>query len=337
MAGVLYGRLVGDAVERAAWRWCWCATRWRRASAAATLRRMLGYGAPLVPVAIAYGVITSVDRFVLQRARGLEDVGGLRRGDQVLRPRHHGACRRSSWRTGPSPSRARARPTRAGSTRACSPPTSPWPASPPCWPGCSRPRRWPSSCRPRTRGPPAPAASWLRRGGAGRLLHRLGRHRARAPDPAAGLVGGRRRAGGRRWPTCCSAPRLGPLGAGIATTLAYVTSAVLTYALAQRVHPVPFRGARLALVFALALALTVAGQRLAPPGGAGVLVKVAVALAFAAAALALGLPRTAGRGAARPRPRRPGAGPEAEEETEHVRHRGTLGSGRAGRPRPAAA
>jgi O-antigen/teichoic acid export membrane protein len=72
VAGVLYGRLGGDAasalvalvlVRRT------LAPRFSRA----TLRRMLAYGAPLVPAAIAYGAITSVDRYVLQRARGLED------------------------------------------------------------------------------------------------------------------------------------------------------------------------------------------------------------------------------------------------------------------------
>jgi O-antigen/teichoic acid export membrane protein len=90
------------------------------------------------------------------------------------------------------------------------------------------------------------------------------------------------------------APRLGPLGAGIATTLGYVTSAVLTYVVAQRVHPAPFRGLRLTFVFALALALTVAGQWLAPPGGAGVVVKILIALTFAATAWWLGLLRDGG-------------------------------------------
>jgi O-antigen/teichoic acid export membrane protein len=90
------------------------------------------------------------------------------------------------------------------------------------------------------------------------------------------------------------APRLGPLGAGIATTLGYVTSALLTYVIAQRVHPVPFRGARLALAFALALALTVAGQRLVPPGGWGVMAKGLIALLFAAAVWRLGLLRDRG-------------------------------------------
>ena len=47
-------------------------------------------------------------------------------------------------------------------------------------------------------------------------------------------------------------------------------------------------------LLALALALTVAGQWLAPPGAAGVLVKGLLALAFAAAALALGLHRDRG-------------------------------------------
>ena len=54
-------------------------------------------------------------------------------------------------------------------------------------------------------------------------------------------------------------------------------------------HPVPFRGLRLLTVFALALALTVAGQRLAPPGAGGVALKSLAMLAFAAAVWRLGL------------------------------------------------
>ncbi len=45
-------------------------------------------------------------------------------------------------------------------------------------------------------------------------------------------------------------PRLGAEGAAMATFGGYATSAVLTYAIAQRVHPLPYRGPRLAALFA---------------------------------------------------------------------------------------
>ena len=73
VAGVLYGRLGGDAASALVALVLVRHTLAPRFSGA-TLRRMLAYGAPLVPVALAYGAIASVDRFVLQRACGLADV-----------------------------------------------------------------------------------------------------------------------------------------------------------------------------------------------------------------------------------------------------------------------
>jgi len=75
-------------------------------------------------------------------------------------------------------------------------------------------------------------------------------------------------------------PRFGAPGAAVATFLGYATVAALTYAIAQRVHPFPYRGARLASLFALALALALALHRWAPPGAAGVMLKLAVAAGF---------------------------------------------------------
>ena len=298
VAGVLYGRLGGDAASALVALVLVRHTLAPRFSGA-TLRRMLAYGAPLVPVAIAYGAITSVDRFVLQRACGLADVAvyGVAVKFFALVTMVVSAFQLAY---GPF-AFARANAPDAG--RLYARVLAAYVAVAGLGGDAGR------AVRPGGAGGGGAAGvrgggraggvAGLRRRRAGRLLRRLGRHRARAAHAAAGLVGGRARRWWRWRANALLAPRLGPLGAGIATTLAYATSAVVTYALAQRVHPVPFRGARLALVFALALALTVAGQRLAPPGGAGVLVKGLVALAFAAATLALGLHRDRGAVAAR--------------------------------------
>ncbi len=74
VAGVLYARLFADAAAAAcglvllrhtlSWRGSW-----------ADLREMLRYGAPLIPVALAYSVLTYADRQVLLHFGSLEAVG----------------------------------------------------------------------------------------------------------------------------------------------------------------------------------------------------------------------------------------------------------------------
>ena len=76
-------------------------------------------------------------------------------------------------------------------------------------------------------------------------------------------------------------PRYGAEGAAAATCMGYASSAVFAYLVAQRVHPLPYRGARLALLFLSALGLGVGGLRFAPPGVGGVGVKVAALALFA--------------------------------------------------------
>ena len=96
-------------------------------------------------------------------------------------------------------------------------------------------------------------------------------------------------------------PRFGPPGAALATWLAHAAAALIAYALAQRAWPLPYRGVRAAGLYLAALAATVAAQRLAPPGAAGVGLKLGVALAFAALAWGLEVrPGTHGPGPARP-------------------------------------
>jgi len=292
VAGVLYGRLAGDAA---------CAlfalvlirhTIAPRFSTA-TLRRMLGYGAPLVPVAIAYGAMTSLDRYLLQRTRSLEDVAvyGVAIKFFALVTMAVSAfqlaygpfafARASSPDAGRLYARVLAAYVAAASLAAMLAglfaPEALAVLVPPEYAGAAGPAAFLAFAAV------AQGAYYVVSVGIGLALK----------TPLLGWA-----AGGAAVMAAVAnlllAPRLGPLGAGIATTLGYVTSAVLTYAVAQRVHHVPFRGLRLTMVFALALALTVAGQRLVPPGGAGAVVKVLIALVFAVTVCRLGLLRDRG-------------------------------------------
>jgi len=98
-------------------------------------------------------------------------------------------------------------------------------------------------------------------------------------------------------------PRWGAEGAAIATFLGHVSSVVLAYLVSQRVRPMPYRGARLALLFGGALGLGIAAVRWAPPGPAGMGVKLVAALAFVGIAVAMRVWKD--RGAVRHRPTPP--------------------------------
>ncbi len=304
VAGVLYGRLAGDAA---------CAlfalvlirhTIAPRFSAA-TLRRMLGYGAPLVPVAIAYGLMTSLDRYALQRTRSLEDVAvyGVAIKFFALVTMAVSAfqlaygpfafARASSPDAGRLYARVLAAYVAAASLVAMLAglfaPEALAVLVPPAYAGAAGPAAFLAFAAV------AQGAYYVASVGIGLALK----------TPLLGWA-----AGGAAVVAAVAnlllTPRMGPLGAGIATLLGYATSAVLTYVVAQRVHPVPFRGASLVGVFALALGLTVAGQRLAPPGFAGIVVKVLIALAFSGSVWWLGLLRDRGAvAAARPAGERP--------------------------------
>jgi len=292
VAGVLYGRLAGDAL---------CALfalvlvrhALRPAFDRGTLRRMLAYGAPLVPVAIAYGAIASVDSYVLQGTRGLAEVAVYRVAIKFFAVVTMGV---SAFQLAYGPwAFARASAPDAGRLYArvlgayvavaslgamlagLFAPEALAVVVPASYAGAAAPAALLAFAAV------AQGAYYVVSVGIGLALR----------TPLLGWS-----AGGAALVAAVAnlllAPRLGPLGAGIATTLGYVTSAVLTYAIAQRVHPVPYRGARLALVFALALGLTVAGQALAPAGAAGVAVKLLVVLGYAALAGGLGLLRERG-------------------------------------------
>lgn len=73
VVGALYGKLGGDAVA-ALLGVVLCRHHLRPRFSRTTLRRMVAFGAPLVPVAFAYGLIGSLDRWFLQRTSSLADV-----------------------------------------------------------------------------------------------------------------------------------------------------------------------------------------------------------------------------------------------------------------------
>jgi O-antigen/teichoic acid export membrane protein len=85
-------------------------------------------------------------------------------------------------------------------------------------------------------------------------------------------------------------PRGGVLGAAEATLLGNVTLAISTYIVAQRVHRLPFRGARLGLLFAVALGLAIVAQH-APATPWGWSMKLGTGFAVIALALGLGIGR----------------------------------------------
>jgi O-antigen/teichoic acid export membrane protein len=292
VAGVLYGRLAGDAA---------CAlfalvlvrhTIAPRFSAA-TLRRMLGYGVPLVPVAFAYGVITSLDRYMLQRTRSLEDVAvyGVAIKFFTLVTMAVSAFQLAympfafARATSPDAGRLYARVLAAFVAAA---------SLVAMLAGLFTPEVLAVFVPPAYAGAAGPAAflvfAAVAQGAYAVVSVGIG---LALRTPLLGwAAGGAAVVAGVA--NLLLVPRLGPLGAGIATTLGYTTSALMTYVVAQRVHPVPFRGLRLVLTFVLALALTVAGQRMVPPGGGGAVVKLLIALVFAAAVWRLGLLRDRG-------------------------------------------
>jgi uncharacterized protein YjeT (DUF2065 family) len=93
---------------------------------------------------------------------------------------------------------------------------------------------------------------------------------------------GRRRRGARGADRERDADARSGAGGAVATCLGYVTAAVLTYAMAQRVHPLPYRGLRLLGLFALACGLAIATHVFAPGGVVGVGMRLAAVAGFVA-------------------------------------------------------
>jgi O-antigen/teichoic acid export membrane protein len=279
VVGVLYGRLLGDGVAALVGLVLVRHTI-RPHFEREVLGRMLAYGLPLVPVAFAYGAITAVDRFMLQRTRSLEEVAVYAVAMKFFAVVTMGV---SAFQLAYGPfAFARAQDPEArrlyarvfaafvsiGSLGALAVAAFSREAlaqlAPPAYAGAAAPAAWLAFAAV------AQGAYYVASVGIGLALK----------TPWLGLS-----AGGAALVAIAAnlllTPRFGPEGAAAATTLAYMTSAGLTYVVAQRVYPVPYRGLRMMALFGVALAtgLWLAGH--APAGAGGLALRAGAVLAFA--------------------------------------------------------
>lgn len=289
VAGVLYGRLGGDALA-AALAIVLIRHMLRPRFDLATLRRMLAYGVPAVPSLVAFGIMASIDRFVLQRTRSLEELAVYAVAMKFFTVVTFGASAfqlaygpfayaRSGTPEAPRLyARALAAYVGLGSVGALLvgvfAPEALAVLTPRVYHGAALPAVLLAFAAV------AFGAYTVSAIGIGLALKTpwLG------ACAGSGLVLGT----AAQW---ALAPRFGPIGAAAATWIGYVTATALTYIVAQRVHPLPYRGGRLLAFFVAATVAGVAAQHWSPPGPYGLAIKLAVVAAFAGFALGLAVGR----------------------------------------------
>ncbi len=301
VAGVLYGKLIGDAFA-ATLGVILCRHSLKPRFSRTLLKRMLAFGAPLVPVSIAYGVIGFVDREALQRTTSLEAVGiygvamkffavitmGVQAFNLAFGPFAYARAK------DPDAPRLYARVI-ALYVALASLGALLVGVFAPAIVGVLATARYADAARP---------ALWLAFAAVAQGAYSV---------VTLGLTLSLRTtwlgfiAGAAALVAVIAnqllTPRLGAEGAAMSTFLAHTASSVFAYLAAQRVMPFPYRGARLAALFGGALAIGVAVVRLAPPGLAGAGVKAGGVLAYVAFAAALEIWKD--RGAVRHRPSAP--------------------------------
>ena len=279
VAGVLYGKLAGDAIASVLGL-VLCRHHLRPRFDRAVLARMLGYGLPLVPVAFAYGVIGAVDRWSLQRYASLDEVGTYALAMKFFAVVTMGV---SAFQLAFMPfAFARAKDPDAprlyarvlglyvaiasAGALACA-------------------LIAPLAIRLLATGDYAAAAQpalWLCFAAVAQgayYVAALGINLS-LRNPWLGVsAGGAAIVAGLA--NALLVPRLGAEGAAAATFAAHTASAVLTYAIAQRFHPLPYRGARLATLFVAGVGLGAVTVHASPHGAAGVAVRIAAVVAFA--------------------------------------------------------
>jgi O-antigen/teichoic acid export membrane protein len=288
VAGVLYGKLAGDAAA-ALLGLVLIRLSLTRAFDLEVLKRMLRFGWPIVPAAFCYGIIGAADRFFLQRARGLADVGTYAVAVKFFAVAMMGV---SAFSLAFFPF-AHARSQEPGAPRLYARVFSLYMAAAgflgilvggfaPEIVAVAVPPEYRDAARPAlllTFAAVAYGAYYVSCLGIQLSLKTalLGVTAALAAVIAVAA-------------NALLVPRYGPMGAAAATWLGNVVLAVATYLVAQSVHRLPFRGGKIAGLYALALALTFIAQRL-HPGAAGAALKVAIALAFLGAAWMTGVGR----------------------------------------------
>ena len=276
VAGVLYGKLAGDAIA-ALLGVALCRHHLRPRFDRAILRAMLGYGLPLVPVAFAYGVIGSVDRWSLQHFASLDEVGtyavalkffavvtlGVSAFQLAFMPFAFARAEE------PDAPRLYARvlglyvavATAGALIAALAAPLAIHVLATRDYAAAARPAVW--LCFAAV----AQGAYYVAALGINLSLR----------NALIGISAG----GAALLATVANlalVPRLGAEGAAAATFAGYAAAAALTYVIAQRVHPLPYRGARLAALFAAGTALGVLAAR--TQGATGVLARAAAIAAF---------------------------------------------------------
>jgi O-antigen/teichoic acid export membrane protein len=280
VVGVLYGKLGGDALT-AFLGLALCRHSIRPRFDRTTLRRMLAYGLPLVPVAFAYGLITGVDRFFLQRTRALEEVAVYAVAMKFFALTTMGV---SAFQLAFGPfAFARARTPEAPRlyarvfslyTAVASLGALLVTAFAPQIVRVLAPSGYASAAGPAlwlTFAAVAQGAYYIAALGIGLSLRTVLLGWTAAGAALVAVFG-----------NAVLTPALGASGAAMATFMGYAASAMLAYAVSQRVYPLPYRGGRIVAMFALAVALALAAQRLAPGGAAGLAARLAAVVAYAA-------------------------------------------------------
>jgi O-antigen/teichoic acid export membrane protein len=292
VAGVLYGRLGGDALT-ALTGLVFIRHSFTPHLDGAVLRRMLRFGSTLVPAAIAYGIVGSADRYFLQRTHGLAEVGvyavavkfftvvmmGVSAFSLAFFPFAHA---RSGNPDAPRLyARVLALYVAAASGLALVV-------------GLFAPDALALLVSPAYRAAAAPARllTFAAVAYGAYYVACLGIQLALRTS----LLGWTAAAGALIALTANAllAGPLGMMGVATATLLGNIVLAALTYAVSQSVYPLPYRGRRLLALFAFAVALGVVVPIVAPGGATGVVARLGALALFAAAALGLDVWRERG-------------------------------------------
>jgi O-antigen/teichoic acid export membrane protein len=278
-AGVLYGRLLGDAAS-AMLGLVLVRHNLTLRFDGALLRRMLSYGAPVVPAAFGFGFIAGLDRYMLQRTRSIEEVAVYA---VALRFFSVMTLAASAFQLAYGPF-AYAHAAREDSPRLYARVLVAFAAlaslgalfvgafapealallAPRAYAGAALPALFLAFAAV------AMGAYTVASVGVGLALKTPWLNVSAGFGVAIALLA-----------HLAFTPRFGPSGAGLSTLLGYFVIALVTFFVAQRVRPMPYRGGLALFLFASALVLAVLAQRLAPWGIPGVVARVAVVAAFA--------------------------------------------------------
>jgi O-antigen/teichoic acid export membrane protein len=288
VAGVLYGKLAGDAATSLLGI-VLIRLSITRALDRVVLERMLRFGAPIVPAAFCYGIIGAADRFFLQRVRGLGEVGtyavavkffavammGVSAFSLAFFPFAHARSQE------PDSPRLYARVFSLYIAMAgflgilvggFAPEVVAW-AVPPEYRDAARPALL------LTFAAVAYGAYYVSCLGIQLSLKTAWLGGTAAAAAVVAVVA-----------NALLVPRQGPMGAAEATWLGNVALAIGTYRVAQTLHPLPFRGGKIAGLYALALVAGLAAQQL-PSTVTGAALKLAIAIAYLGVAWMTGVGR----------------------------------------------